>query len=259
MKKAAVFLSVFLLLARVLPTACSVSAAQVFLSQNKAYKLLTPASAGYPDDERKLTDGKYGTPVPTGEISYFYRDPAYVGFPAENADENGNFRILLDLGERFSQLTSFELGYLNETSAGIFAPLCVAFAVSDDSEGEFVPIGEVSLSEPTEKGSRNADLAVLTPETPVSARFLLCTVTPRTEYTDENGKTVPTRWTFLDELVVLQGNADVWNDASFPPSRETALPQTADETSLTLPAASAFACLLSLFAISGMSHRKRPL
>ena len=31
-------------------------------------------------------------------------------------------------------------------------------------------------------------------------------------FEDENGKTVPARWTFLDELVVLQGKAEVWRE-----------------------------------------------
>lgn len=201
-----------LLFSLLLSAGNAVSAAQIFLSQNKPYKLQTPASAGYPDDGCKLTDGRYGTPVQTGSRCFFYRDPAYIGFPAENADENGNFVLLLDLGEPFSDLTSFELGYLNETDAGIYAPLAVTFAVADEEDGEFLTIGTVSLSEPTAAGSQNADLAVFTPETPVSARFVRCTITPRTEYEDGTGKTVPARWTFLDELVVLQGKAEVWRE-----------------------------------------------
>lgn len=199
------------LLSALLFSGSSVSAAQIFLSQNKPYGLMTPASAGYPDDGKKLTDGRFGTPVPTGTRSFYYRDPAYVGFRIENADENGNFVILLDLGERFSDLSSFALGYLNEPDAGIFAPLAVTFEISDGETGHFTTLGTVSLSEPTAKGCHTADLAVFIPEAPVSARFVRCVITPRTGYGD-NGKTVPTRWTFVDELVVLQGKTAVWEE-----------------------------------------------
>ena len=48
------------------------------ISYGKSYTLITPASAAYPDNSAKLTDGIFGT-LPDGSTSY-YSSPSYVGF-----------------------------------------------------------------------------------------------------------------------------------------------------------------------------------
>ena len=63
----------------------TVSALQNVVSLRKTYELLTPASAGYPDEDYQLTNGRYGTPVATDTGSNFYRNPEYVGFRRDDA------------------------------------------------------------------------------------------------------------------------------------------------------------------------------
>lgn len=189
--------------------ALTAAAAQTVVSQNKSYTLVTPASSGYPDDGTKLTDGKYGTPVEDGSGSHYYRSPGYVGFHRNDADADGNFVILLDLGEKAEDLTSFELGWLNETDVGIFAPRKVEYLIGDTANGTFVSVGSAEPDEPTGAGQQKAGIAVVAPESPAAGRYVRCVITPRGEYTDENGETKTAAWTFTDELTVLQGKDGV--------------------------------------------------
>lgn len=184
----------------------SAGAAQNVVSLHQSYTLVTPASEGYPDTDGELTDGKYGMPVDNGTNQYYYRDPAYVGFFRDNLDEDGHFVILLDLGEQQTDLADFELGYLNETNVGIYAPQKVAFYIADSEDGEETAVGEVILSEPTEAGQQRAGIAVVTPEEPVSGRFVRCVITPST-IQNESGEEQISSWTFVDELSVLQGRS----------------------------------------------------
>ena len=125
----------------------TVSALQNVVSLRKTYELLTPASAGYPDEDYQLTNGRYGTPVATDTGSNFYRNPEYVGFRRDDANADGNFVILLDLGESLNDLTAFELSYLNEPSVGIFAP---PFTAAKSGTGTSLSSASVPLtSRPT--------------------------------------------------------------------------------------------------------------
>lgn len=185
----------------------SVSAAQNVVSLHKGYELLTKASEGYPDsEEEKLTNGRYGTPVAAGNASYYYRNGEFVGFHRDDANADGNFVILLDLAESLEDLADFEIGYLNETDVGIFAPVKVTFYISDTRDGDFAFVGERAISESTASGQQKAGVATVTPETPVSGRYVMCIITPRGTYREEDGGTEKTAaWTFIDEVTVLQG------------------------------------------------------
>ena len=79
----------------------SVSAAQNVVSLHKSYKVLTPVSEGYPDENYELTNGRYGTPVDNGGVSYHYQDNEYVGFRRSDGGDTGEIVILLDLGEQY--------------------------------------------------------------------------------------------------------------------------------------------------------------
>lgn len=183
----------------------SVSAAQNVVSLHKSYELLTKASEGYPDEGgEQLTNGKYGTPVENGSTSFYYRDGEFVGFRREDVNGDGNFVILLDLAEPYDDLADFEIGYLNETDAGIFAPVKVAFYISDTRDGDFTFVGERAVSESTAPGQQRAGVATVTAETTVSGRYVMCVITPRGTYEQDGGEKTAT-WTFIDELTVLQG------------------------------------------------------
>ena len=186
-------------------SAITVYALQNVVSLRKTYELLTPASAGYPDEDYQLTNGRYGTPVVTDTGSNFYRNPEYVGFRRDDANADGNFVILLDLGESLNDLTAFEISYLNEPSVGIFAPVHVAFYGSDARDGDFAFLGERSIDESTDPVSTVAGVAIVEPESAFTGRYLMAVVTPRATYVSDDGAELPVVWTFLDELTVLQG------------------------------------------------------
>lgn len=183
----------------------TVSAAQNVVSLHKGYELLTKASEGYPDEKgEKLTNGRYGTPVANGDTSYYYRNGEFVGFHRSDVNGDGNFVILLDLAEPYDDLADFEIGYLNETDVGVFAPVKVAFYISDTRDGDFSFVGERTLSESTAAGQQKAGVATVTPETTVSGRYVMCVITPRGAY-EQDGESKTATWTFIDEVTVLQG------------------------------------------------------
>lgn len=167
------------------------------ISEGKDYSLVTPASAAYPDDGIKLTDGIYGT-IPDGSNNY-YSSGAYVGFNKENADSDGNFSLILDLGESYDGLTEFTVGYLNETDAGISAPKSVRFAISGERNGEYTDLGSIDTHiEFTSAGETHAK--TLTVDA-VSGRYVKVTITPE-DYSASKGETTTTAWTFIDEIAV---------------------------------------------------------
>ena len=245
MRKVCLFLLALLFLAgATIPS--SVSASQVEVSRGKPYRLLTPASAGFPDDGTRLTNGRFGTPIPGGETAFYYRSPEYVGFRSESPSEKNPFVILLDLGEVQKDLSSFALHCLYEPEAGIPAPASVSFAVSDTEDGVFEPVGEASPELPAAADVHSPVCARLTPEKAVSGRFVRCTVTPA-----EGIGTRQNVWTFLDELTVLQGGLGVWDDASFPTERPVSMPRTGDGSPLPLSFAAVGAALLTLVLLFG--------
>ena len=201
----------------------SVSAAQNVVSLHKGYTLSPGASQGYPDEEYELTNGKYGTPVENGNAEYYYQDPEYVGFRG-----NEEITLLLDLGESYSSLWTFEVGYLREEEVGIHAPARIACYLGDTEEGDFAFLGELTPAKTAEK----AAVASLNVSQGQTARFVKVVITP-----EENAA-----WTFLDEISVLQGqnpatvspppSGEDSGRSSVPPYGDTSAPQTGDSNLL---------------------------
>lgn len=203
------------------------------VSYGKSYSLVTPASAAYPDDGIKLTDGIFGT-IPDGMTSY-YSGNAYVGFNQVDTDENGNFVIILDLGRTYDDLSAFTVGFLNETSAGIYAPKSVAFALSDDRNGEYNELGTLDTAKTTESGNSETFAMTLAAED-ASGRYVRVTVEHLGEFTDSNGDTKTAGWTFIDEISVYSsgnssgGTGDNSGGESTPESSPESAPEP-DESS----------------------------
>ncbi len=188
------------------------------VSYGKSYSIITPASDAYPDDGIKLTDGIFGT-VPDGKNNY-YSSGAYVGFNQVDVDENGNFVIILDLGRSYDDLSAFTVGFLNETSVGIYAPKSVSFAISDERNGEYSDIGKLETAKGTENGLSEAFAMTLAAED-VEGRFVRVTIEHLGEYTDENGENKTAGWTFIDEISVYSsGNGEVSSGSDGEPSDE---------------------------------------
>lgn len=230
----------------------SVSAAQNVVSLHKSYKVLTPASEGYPDENLELTNGRYGTPVDNGDASYHYQDDEYVGFRRSDGGETGEIVILLDLGEQYDELYDFELGYLHEPEVGIQAPVKVAFFLSDTEDGAYTLVGEASPADPKVK----AGILTVHAKDGVSGRYVKVVITP-----GEN-----TAWTFFDELSVLQGKNTVISKPSTEPSTapsetekssapESSVPQAGDTGVATF----VFLCAGSLLGTIALVGRRRYL
>lgn len=176
------------------------------LSYGKQYDIITPASEAYPDNGSKLTDGIYGT-VPDGKTNY-YSGGAYVGFNQVDADESGNFVVILDLGGIYNDISAFTIGFLNETSVGIYAPRSVKFEISDERNGEYFEIGELSTAKPTTDGLSDTYASTLVTDD-LSGRYVKVTIRHLGEFMDENGETKNAGWTFIDEIAVhSSGNSD---------------------------------------------------
>ncbi len=168
------------------------------ISEGRDYSLITPASTAYPDDGIKLTDGIFGT-IPDGKTSY-YSSNSYVGFNKTDVDGNGNFVIILDLGKTVD-VSSLSLGFLNETSAGIYAPRSVEFAISKTRNGKYNSLGSVKTEKSTVSSASETYAASLDADR--SGRFVRVTVTPLTDFIDDGGEIVNADWTFIDEISVF--------------------------------------------------------
>lgn len=207
----------------------SVAAAGTIVSEGKIYSLVTPASEAYPDDGTKLTDGVFGT-IPEGSTSY-YSSGAYVGFSKDNLNDDGNFVIILDLGESYADLNAFTVGYLNETTVGVYAPKTVSFAISGDRNGEYTELGTLNTekTDPEATASTYAD----TFETEnASGQFVRITITPA-EYTDSENTTQTANWTFIDEISVQSAttNDESSVDDSTSEDISESLPESSDPES----------------------------
>ncbi len=195
------FLTVFLALALI----SAVSAEGSEISYGKSYTLVTPASAAYPDDGIKLTDGIFGT-IPDGGSGY-YSSGAYVGFNQVDTDDNGNFEIILDLGQLREDISAITVGFLNETSVGIYAPKSVSFALADDRNGSYTELGTLDTEKSTEGGLSETFAMTLAAED-ASGRYLRVLIEHLGEFADESGETKTAGWTFIDEISVYSsGNA----------------------------------------------------
>ena len=175
----------------VLALTLGASAAQTVVSRGKSYDLVTQPGDGYPDTEAKLlTDGKSGIEDKNG---FFYTSDAYVGFPAANVNDEGNFVIILDLGEVMENLTEFDVGYLNETNPRIYAPTKVTVSVSSTARnGEYTTVATKDIDEPTDDGQSKAGVVNLKLEQPTSAQYVKFEITRRAKFTNGDLKSIRT-------------------------------------------------------------------
>ena len=175
------------------------------VSYGKEYSLITPASSGYPDDGIKLTDGIFGT-VPDGKNNY-YSSSAYVGLNRSNVNENGDFVIILDLGRKYSDLSAFTIGFLNETDVGIYAPKSVTFALSDERNGEYTDVGTLDTAKST-AGGLSETFAMTLAADDAEGRFVRVTIEHLGLFSNEDGEESTAGWTFIDEISVYSSGND---------------------------------------------------
>lgn len=219
MKRMLCVLAFFLCMMSVL----SVSAAQNVVSLHAAYTVETPVSEGYPDVQGELTNGKYGTPVANGDNSYYYRSEEFVGLKNSDAAD-GVHVILLDLGESYKDLTTFELSVLTEVDAGIRTPKKVVFSISATKDGDYVSVGEATHTDADADVQKINVLSVVADE-PVEGRFVRCEITPADD----------AAWTFADEVTVLQGKSNVSEPSDEPSDASSeSVPDTSAELSGTV-------------------------
>lgn len=251
MKKISISILILAMLSLIAVPLC-VSAESTSVSKGTSYTLVTPASEGYPDDGKKLTDGNYGTHKEG--VDGFYAGGDYVGFNKAQLDSNGNFVIIVDLGKVYDNLTEFTLGYLNETSVGITAPQSATFAVSDERNGEYQYLGKIETTPSNEELSATYAKSLTTQ--PVKGRFVRVEIKPQ-GYNDDNGVFIAVPWTFVDEVTVrANGTADTPTDdtpeGSTPTEDQTPdTPQTGDGTvmfAFIMLAISSFCMMYALFS-----------
>ncbi len=186
------------------------------ISTGKSYQLITPASSAYPDTGTKLTDGNFASTA--GGASY--SNSAFVGFNKSNADANGNFEIIIDLGSVHTDLSKFEISYLHQTDAGIYAPGAVTFSVAETRNGTYTAVGTQTITEPT---MTQINKTTVTPDGPLSGQYVKVEVRIRAPISDETGgATVTPSWVFLDEISIYGTSATT----SLP--EESRAPQTGD-------------------------------
>ncbi len=219
------------------------------LSLGCEYTLITPASPAYPDNGTKLTDGVYAT-LPDGASGY-YASPAYVGFSMDDADNHGNFVIILDLGEVRKNITEITVGYLNERLYGIYAPQSISYAIADARNGDYVHIGTVDIN-PEIVGETAGPVATGFAANNASGRFLKVTITAGVFENPNTNSRQTAKWTFIDEISV-RSQPEALNDESADSDSDISgnTPQTGDDSirsvAYILLAVSAVAMLASLF------------
>lgn len=196
----------------------SAQAQSSVISTGKSYQLITPASSAYPDTGTKLTDGNFAATA--GGVGY--GNPAFVGFNKSNANASGSFEIIIDLGSVHTDLSKFEISYLHQTDAGIFAPGSVTFSVAETRNGTYTAVGTQTIVEPA---MTQIDKATVTPDGPLSGQFVKVEVKIRDPISDETGGTTITpSWVFIDEISIYGTAAET----SSIPSDVSRTPQTGD-------------------------------
>ena len=201
------------------------------ISYGKSYTLITPASAAYPDNSAKLTDGIFGT-LPDGSTSY-YSSEAYIGFNQVDADENGNFVIILDLGKKYTDISAVTVGFLNETDVGIYAPKSVSFALSDDRNGIYTELGSLNTAKPTDAGISETHAMTLAADD-AEGRYLRVTIAHLGKFTDKDGNEKSAGWTFIDEISVYSsGNAEGGVEGGTGSLPEQSKPSPAESSEIT--------------------------
>ncbi|NCA93454.1 LPXTG cell wall anchor domain-containing protein [bacterium] len=168
------------------------------LSGNKTYTLVTPASAAYPDDDSfKLTDGIKGE-LTDGN---YYKSDAFIGFNQAAKDENGDFVIILDLGSDYNNIRTFSLNYLIETDVGIYAPQSYSVYIANEAEGTYTHVGSAVITGNKEAGAALTGSSEITAPENVSGQYIKFVI-HHLEPFDNDGTTVTSGWTFIDEIGV---------------------------------------------------------
>lgn len=229
----------------------NVAAEESVISNGSSYSLITTPSASYADDGKKLTDGVFGT-IPDGGTGY-YSSNAYIGFTDENVDADGNIVIILDLGKEYTNITKMGIGYLNETSVGIYAPKTVRFEISNDRADGYSEAGTLTTAKETESGLSQT-YADTVETSKLSGRYVRITITPLAEFTNADGNPERAEWTFIDEITVFADEDTSEAESSDPESEpENEKPQTGDDLEVfafVLLALSSLAMLVALFVRS---------
>ncbi len=230
------------------------SAAATEVSKGASYTLVTPASEGYPDDGKKLTNGKHGTHQEG--LDGYYAGGDYVGFNKAELNSDGNFTVIVDLGKVYDNLTEFSLGYLNEPSVGITAPKSVSFSVSTERNGNYKDLGKVDTTPSNPDASATYEKTLETK--PTTGRYVLVAITPA-GYTDESGAYIAVPWTFIDEITVRananapgETNPDNSATESSTPESSTPTGDEAPDTPATGDSTVIFAFVLLALAAFGM-------
>ncbi len=192
LKRAAVFFAVFMCC---LPLMLCASA-ETNYAQNRYYALITPASSGFPDTGKKLTDGKTGGKTASGKTEYYYKDDAFVGFNRVSA-QNGCFSIIIDLNDTVSDITRFEVSALCETDIGIYEPKKISVSVSDTFDGEYMSVAEYQNTVRTAAGLSETVTLRAVPEQKAKGKYVRFDIYC---INDRSG------WVFIDELRVIGGN-----------------------------------------------------
>ena len=198
-------------------------------SEGREYRLITPSSKAFPDDGSKLTDGVYGT-MPDGADAY-YSSPAYVGFSIDDADDHGNFVIIMDFGEVRENITEITVGYLNERLYGIYAPKSISFAIAETRNSNYEFLGTLNLN-PEIDGETGGALAKSFAANNATGRFLKVTISPDDFENPKTQSRQRAKWTFIDEINVRSepSQVDIQNPLNENADIKGDTPQTGDKS-----------------------------
>ena len=180
---------------------CAIAASpRVFAETNHAqdryYALITPASSGFGDTGKKLTDGKTGSRVTSGKAEYYYKDGAYVGFNRVSSND-GCFSIIIDLGKAVDGISRFEVSALCETDIGIYEPQSIKISVCDIFDGDYRSVAEYQNTVRTAGGISEPCMLCAVPKQNTSGRYIRFDIYC---LNDRSG------WVFIDELRVIGGD-----------------------------------------------------
>ena len=152
---------------------------ETIVSVGKPYTLKPAAAADkYPDTYgMELCDGQYAS-------SASYSDDKYCGISAGS----GTIRVEYDLGDDYQQVYKFGVSYLSSEDAGIRPISTTRVFYSMDKENW---VRTDFFVRPEFKGSATMEIAWLTLDCPVNARYV------RFDIHGGGG------WTFLDEVIII--------------------------------------------------------
>ena len=176
----------------------------VVVSTGKTYTGTKAERSGWEDTDpaTKLTDGDVGTLNTLGgsgpfvgfqvkkNVTYKYTSGAWavdsVAFDPDERDEDGNFYVIIDLGEKVEAINTYSVKFGQITAYGILFPSKVQFFVSNNGV-TFDKIGDGVQGTVEDNGAATlkewADYT-FTSSSGVTARYIKVVITPA-EFTDE--------------------------------------------------------------------------